>query len=287
MAPQGRCRRRITSGLAPIEQRARVSLARSRLRALATGTRAAAEKEALLGGLMDFLLPQKYFVVPDTGWSKWDLKIARGLWSRALVTVCAENHGGAKRLLRVRCAMRLLAARPRAAAQLRGADGGGADPRRAVSWRRSSLPLGLVNLGVIGWQLVDVRPADAPHRRGGGAAGQADAGRADRPARAADRRAAHDVAAASRVPEAHDRQISALSAGRIAGGSLWALAQVFLIAGFELLKPWPLQIVIDDVLGGKTPPAGGPVGELLACRPDPAAARLHRHRRSCISAAAR
>ena len=32
---------------------------------------------------------------------------------------------------------------------------------------------------------------------------------------------------------------------------LWALAQVFLIAGFELLKPWPLQIVIDDVLGGK------------------------------------
>ncbi len=31
----------------------------------------------------------------------------------------------------------------------------------------------------------------------------------------------------------------------------WALAQVFLIAGFELLKPWPLQVVIDDVLGGK------------------------------------
>jgi len=43
---------------------------------------AAAEKEVLLGGLMDFLLPQKYFVVPDTGWSEWDLKIARGLWSR-------------------------------------------------------------------------------------------------------------------------------------------------------------------------------------------------------------
>jgi len=34
----------------------------------------------------------------------------------------------------------------------------------------------------------------------------------------------------------------------------WALSQVFLIAGFELLKPWPLQIVIDDVLGGKPPP---------------------------------
>ncbi len=48
-----------------------------------------------------------------------------------------------------------------------------------------------------------------------------------------------------------------------------ALAQVFLVAAFELLKPWPLQIVIDHVLGGKTPPAAGPicdgiVGELLS-----------------------
>jgi ATP-binding cassette subfamily B protein len=31
----------------------------------------------------------------------------------------------------------------------------------------------------------------------------------------------------------------------------WALLQVLLIAGFELLKPWPLQIVIDNVLSGK------------------------------------
>ena len=30
------------------------------------------------------------------------------------------------------------------------------------------------------------------------------------------------------------------------------------------MKPWPLQIVIDHVLGGKTPPIGGPVGELLS-----------------------
>src|SRR5262249_38722010 len=27
--------------------------------------------------------------------------------------------------------------------------------------------------------------------------------------------------------------------------------QVFLIAGFDLLKPWPLQLVIDHVLGGQ------------------------------------
>jgi ATP-binding cassette subfamily B protein len=44
----------------------------------------------------------------------------------------------------------------------------------------------------------------------------------------------------------------------------WALAQVFLVAAFELLKPWPLQIVIDYVLGGKAPPVGGSAGELLS-----------------------
>ncbi len=50
---------------------------------------------------------------------------------------------------------------------------------------------------------------------------------------------------------------------------VWALAQVFLIAGFELLKPWPLQIVIDYVLGNKAPPttgwlSGGWLGAFLA-----------------------
>src|SRR6478752_7344287 len=44
----------------------------------------------------------------------------------------------------------------------------------------------------------------------------------------------------------------------------WALAQVFLVAGFELLKPWPLQVVIDYVLGGKTPPTDGPLGDALS-----------------------
>jgi ATP-binding cassette subfamily B protein len=50
-----------------------------------------------------------------------------------------------------------------------------------------------------------------------------------------------------------------------------ALVQVFLTVGFELLKPWPLQMVIDNVLGGKplaipglaSPPPG--LLLLLAC----------------------
>ncbi|HVH74682.1 MAG TPA: glycosyltransferase [Stellaceae bacterium] len=92
--------------LHPTEQRARVDW-RGCSFALSYWSDDAAEKELMIGGLMDFLLPQKYFVVSDTGWSGWDLKIARGLWNRALVTVCSENHGGSRRLLRVRCAMRL------------------------------------------------------------------------------------------------------------------------------------------------------------------------------------
>ena len=92
-------------GLAKTEQRAQICWG-NRAFNLVYWSEAAAEKEALICGLIDFLVPQKYFVVPDTGWSNWDLKIARGLCSRALVLVCAENHGGAKRLLRVRCAIR-------------------------------------------------------------------------------------------------------------------------------------------------------------------------------------
>jgi O-antigen biosynthesis protein len=139
-------------GLGGTEQRARIAW-RNRAFQLAYWSETETEKEALIGGLMDFLVPQKYFVVPDTGWSSWDLKIARGLCSRALVVVCTENHGGAKRLLRVRCAMRfsrfalfllrgcatltavaLILGWPIAAAAIGGA--------------------GLVTAGAVGWQLV-------------------------------------------------------------------------------------------------------------------------------------
>jgi ABC-type multidrug transport system fused ATPase/permease subunit len=32
---------------------------------------------------------------------------------------------------------------------------------------------------------------------------------------------------------------------------LAVLAQIFVLTGFELLKPWPLQIVVDNALGGR------------------------------------
>jgi ATP-binding cassette subfamily B protein/subfamily B ATP-binding cassette protein MsbA len=41
---------------------------------------------------------------------------------------------------------------------------------------------------------------------------------------------------------------------------LWALVQVLLISALEMLKPWPLKIIIDSVLGGQPPPWGWPNG---------------------------
>jgi GT2 family glycosyltransferase len=65
------------------------------------------EKETLLHAVMDFLLPRKYLIAIDQGWSHWDLEICQGPWAKAQVKTAVENHGGAKRLLRVRCALRI------------------------------------------------------------------------------------------------------------------------------------------------------------------------------------
>ena len=56
---------------------------------------------------MRMLTPLKYFVVMDSGWSDWDINVSRGVWTRGLVLCCVENHGGNKRLLRVRCVLAL------------------------------------------------------------------------------------------------------------------------------------------------------------------------------------
>lgn len=80
---------------------------RDRAYELSYWTEAGLEKENLLQEVIDFFLLCKYFIVVDRGWSGWDLEIHRGLWSRVEVKVCTENHGGSKRLLRVRCAPRM------------------------------------------------------------------------------------------------------------------------------------------------------------------------------------
>ncbi len=64
------------------------------------------EKEELLEGVIRFLLPRKYLIAHDLGWSGWDLEIHRGIWAKSQVRVAVENHGGAKRLFNVRCAVK-------------------------------------------------------------------------------------------------------------------------------------------------------------------------------------
>ncbi len=65
------------------------------------------DKENLLQKVMDIFLSYNYFIAVDQGWSDWDLEIYSGIWSKVQIKVCTENHGGSKRLLRVRCALRM------------------------------------------------------------------------------------------------------------------------------------------------------------------------------------
>jgi glycosyltransferase involved in cell wall biosynthesis len=67
----------------------------------------AIEKEGLIQGLMDFLLPRKYLIDVDRGWNDWDIEVHRGAFARSEVAVAVENHGGNRRFLRVRCRQRL------------------------------------------------------------------------------------------------------------------------------------------------------------------------------------
>jgi hypothetical protein len=72
--------------------------------ALAFWSEQGVEKEALLQAVIDFLKPRKFQIAIDQGWSAWDLEVHRGLWARAKLMVAVENHGGDKRVLRVRAA---------------------------------------------------------------------------------------------------------------------------------------------------------------------------------------
>ena len=64
------------------------------------------DKDVILHGLRDAVMARKRVVLLDQGWSDWDLEVQGGLWARARVIGCAENHGGTRRVLRVRCALR-------------------------------------------------------------------------------------------------------------------------------------------------------------------------------------
>ncbi|MBK7976405.1 MAG: hypothetical protein IPK07_25080 [Deltaproteobacteria bacterium] len=64
------------------------------------------EKEELLSRVAWFLRLRKYFVVEDNGWNPWDLRVYRGVWTRAEVRALCENHGGLKRQVDVEVRLR-------------------------------------------------------------------------------------------------------------------------------------------------------------------------------------
>jgi glycosyltransferase involved in cell wall biosynthesis len=66
----------------------------------------ALEKENLLHAIIEFLVPRRYLLAIDQGWSDHDITIYRGIWSKADLKVAVENHGGSRRLLRTRCRVR-------------------------------------------------------------------------------------------------------------------------------------------------------------------------------------
>ena len=68
-------------------------------------TEEALQKEMILHGLRDAVAARRYFVRVDQGWSDWDLDVSGGVWARARVKVATEDHGGQRRVLRVRCAL--------------------------------------------------------------------------------------------------------------------------------------------------------------------------------------
>jgi hypothetical protein len=106
------------------------------------------EKEALLDALMAFLVPRKYLIAIDPGWNRWDIEIYRGVWSKARVAVAAENHGGPKRLLRVRTDIRITRVAQLAVGAFAATTALGL-LFRVPEITSVGLALGLVNLGVI------------------------------------------------------------------------------------------------------------------------------------------
>src|SRR5262245_7677100 len=63
-------------------------------------------KETLLHRLREAVAARKYLVLVDQGWRDCDLEVHGGLWSRARIKVASENHGGERRVFRIKCELR-------------------------------------------------------------------------------------------------------------------------------------------------------------------------------------
>jgi GT2 family glycosyltransferase len=67
----------------------------------------ACERTELLGLFIGYLVEHRWGTTIDSGWSTWDLEVHYHPWTMLQVFTTEENHGGNKRLIRIRYRMRL------------------------------------------------------------------------------------------------------------------------------------------------------------------------------------
>jgi GT2 family glycosyltransferase len=64
------------------------------------------DRTQLLGRVIDYLNERRWGKVIDTGWSSWDLRVYCCPWTAVEVCTAQEDHGGGRRLIRVRYHLR-------------------------------------------------------------------------------------------------------------------------------------------------------------------------------------
>jgi GT2 family glycosyltransferase len=116
-----------------------------------------AERQELVGLFIAYLLERRWGTTVDSGWSEWDVEVHCHPWTLVRVCTAQEEHGGSKRLIRVRFRLGLT---PFA----RAVGGLGLGAAAVVAtWH---VPVALAGAGLVGGLLL------AAWRRGAGLAAQ-------------------------------------------------------------------------------------------------------------------
>jgi GT2 family glycosyltransferase len=76
-------------------------------RAVAYWTEEGYDRTELLGLFIAYLVERRWGAVVDSGWSSWDVEVHGHPWTVLQVCTAQEEHGGGKRLIRVRYRLRL------------------------------------------------------------------------------------------------------------------------------------------------------------------------------------
>ena len=89
-------------GTVPTDLPVRLHHGLQRRLAFAFWGQAGQEKDVFLKRLMELLQASRCVTIPNSGWEAWDLRVNQGLVAGVRLLAAVEDHGGAKRLLRLR-----------------------------------------------------------------------------------------------------------------------------------------------------------------------------------------